>query len=280
MLRIAIPNKGQLAEPAFNMLREAGYLIESTNKNLVVRDRSNDIEFFFLRPRDIAIYVASGNLDFGITGQDMVADSKADVQEILKLGFAKSFFTLAGPTPNADRTALNNKRIATSYPELLGEWLAKEKITARIIELDGAVENAVRLGVADFIADVVATGSTLQQAGLNPIGDAIMESEAILVGSGSVKAGDETDRFIRRVNSVIVARDFVLMDYDIPTELVASACLITPGFESPTVSKLRDDSWSAIRVMVPAKQLHSIMDELYSIGAKGILVTQIAACRL
>lgn len=280
MLKVALPNKGQLAEPAFQMLREAGYLKNVQNKNLVVIDRENDVEFFFLRPKDIAVYVATGTLDLGITGQDMVLDSGVSASEILKLGFGKAFFAIAGKADSEDIKALNGSRIATSYPGVLETWLDTNSIIAEIVKLDGAVENAVQLGVADYVADVVATGTTLQLAGLRVIGEPIMHSQAVLISRSDYSGSETTDRFVRRLNSVIVARDYVLMDYDIPTDLVAEACEVTPGFESPTIAALRDPKWSAIRVMVPSERVHQIMDELYQIGAKGILVTDISACRL
>ncbi len=280
MLKVAIPNKGQLAEPAAQMLREAGYLTKVQAKNLVVVDRENEVEFFFLRPKDIAVYVAKGKLELGITGQDMVVDSGVSVTEILPLGFSRAFFAIAGPKSDVAISSLATARIATSYPGLLSSWLTQQGIEAEIVRLDGAVENAVQLGVADYVADVVATGTTLQLAGLELIGEPIMHSQAVLI---SGKTGDDDEiinRFVRRLNSVIVARDYVLMDYDIPSDLVEKACEITPGFESPTVSALRDPAWSAIRVMVPSERVHQVMDELYQIGAKGILVTEISACRL
>ncbi|MFZ9284250.1 MAG: ATP phosphoribosyltransferase [Candidatus Nanopelagicales bacterium] len=280
MLKIAIPNKGQLSDPAIDMLKEAGYLAGFQGRNLKLVDGKNDVEFYFLRPKDIATYVSQGILDIGITGQDMVIDSNIELTQILQLGFARSFFALAGKNPNQKLAELSGVRIATSYPGLLGSWLAKNGISAEIIKLEGAVENAVQLGVADFVADVVATGNTLNQAGLSIIGEPIMESEAVLVSRQNAEITPEIEKFVRRLNSVIVARDYVLMDYDIPTSLVETACEITPGFESPTISALRDPNWSAIRVMVRAAEVHDVMDQLYGKGAKGILVTEIAACRL
>lgn len=280
MLKVAIPNKGQLAEPAAQMLKEAGYLKGSQSKNLVLIDRENDVEFFFLRPKDIAVYVAQGSLDMGITGQDMVQDSGVDVEEISELGFGAATFSIAGVAGIAELTELNNKLIATSYPGLLQQWLNRNSLSATIVRLDGAVENAIGLGVADYVADVVATGTTLQLAGLQIIGEPIMKSQAILISRKSITDVDAKQRFVRRINSVNVARSYVLMDYDIPSSLVEKACLITPGFESPTISALRDPNWSAIRVMVPTAAVHQIMDELYEVGARGILVTEITACRL
>ena len=281
MLRIAIPNKGQLSDPAREMLREAGYAAAATSRELVVQDPENDVEFFFLRPRDIATYVASGTLDVGITGQDMLADSGANAQTVLELSFAPSTFRLAAPAGSIkDVASANGKRIATSYPGILASWLTAQNITADIVKLDGAVENAVRLGVADLVADVVATGTTLKQAGLEVVGEPIFTSQAILITRPDFDDRNALDIFVRRIQGVIVARNYVLVDYDIENSLIERACKITPGIESPTVSALHDSQWSAVRAMVPRKQVHAIMDELYDLGARGVIVTDIHACRI
>lgn len=279
MLRIAIPNKGQLSEPARDMLREAGYVLAASTRELVVQDPENDVEFFFLRPRDIATYVASGTLDVGITGQDMLADSGATADTLLELAFAPSTFRLAGPTGNNQHGDIAGKRIATSYPGILANWLAENKLQATIVKLDGAVENAVRLGVADLVADVVATGTTLKQAGLEVIGEPIFTSQAILITRPNF-THPALPVFVRRLQGVIVARTYVLVDYDVPNNLLEQACALTPGIESPTISSLQNSDWSAVRAMVPRKQVHTIMDELYDLGARGVLVTDIHACRL
>ena len=281
MLRVAIPNKGQLAEPARDMLREAGYVAAANTRELVVHDPINDVEFFFLRPRDIATYVGRGTLDVGITGQDLLADSGASAREILDLGFAPSTFRLAAPKGEfASVAQISGKRIATSYPGILNQWLAENKISADIVKLDGAVENAVRLGVADVVADVVATGTTLRQAGLEVIGEPVFTSQAIMIAREGIENQNDVEVFVRRIQGVIVARTYVMVDYDIPTELVEQACAITPGIESPTVAPLHNANWSAVRAMVPRKQVHAIMDELYTLGARGVIVTDILACRL
>lgn len=281
MLRVAVPNKGQLAEPAREMLQEAGYLRGASTRELAVHDPDNDVEFFFLRPKDIAIYVGAGTLDVGITGRDMLLDSGADADELLPLGFAPSTFRFAAPKGVATSVAgLSGKRIATSYAGLLEKWLAEKAVDARIVKLDGAVENAIALGVADAIADVVATGNTLRKAGLEILGDPILVSEALVVRRSGAESTPAVDTFLRRLSSVMVARSYVLVDYDIRSDQVEAACAITPGIESPTVSALRDPEWSAVRAMVPSRDAHRIMDELYVLGARGILVTDIHACRL
>ena len=281
MLRVAVPNKGQLSDPARDMLREAGYAAAANSRELVVQDPENDVEFFFLRPRDIATYVGRGTLDVGITGEDLLSDSGSQATTILELGFAPSTFRLAAPQGSAkSATDLAGKRIATSYPTILNNWLTSQGITADVIGLDGAVENAVRLGVADAVADVVATGTTLKQAGLEIIGDPIFKSQSVLISRNNIEDQNAVDVFVRRLQGVITARAYVLVDYDIPNTLVEKACVITPGIESPTVSSLHDSAWSAVRAMVPRKQVHAVMDELYDLGARGVIVTDIHACRI
>ncbi|MFN8127005.1 MAG: ATP phosphoribosyltransferase [Candidatus Nanopelagicales bacterium] len=281
MLRIALPNKGQLSEPAKQMLAEAGYARSRSPRDLVVHDRDNDVEFFLLRPRDIATYVAAGTLDLGITGRDMLADSGVSADEILALGFAPSTFRLAGPEGKyGTASELSGCRVATSYPEILRTYFETIGVTADVVRLDGAVENAVRLGVADAVADVVDTGATLRLAGLETIGDPILQSEALLIRRSGAPASAEADVFIRRLQGVLTARTYVLVDYDIPRDRVADACALTPGLESPTVSPLAEEGWVAVRAVVPKNQVHRIMDRLADIGGRGILVTAISACRL
>jgi len=282
MLRVALPNKGQLSEPAREMLREAGYPAAHSARELVVLDPDNDVEFFFLRPRDIATYVASGQLDVGITGLDMLIDSGSDAEVILELGFARSAFRFAVPKEEAadDIGVLSGRRIATSYDGLLRHRLAELGIEATVVRLDGAVENAVRLGVADAVADVVETGTTLKQAGLAVVGEPLLLNQAVLIRRTGAEADVAVDTFVRRLQGVFVARSYVLVDYDIRAEMVEQACAVTPGIESPTVSPLHDQGWVAVRAMVPKREVHRIMDELYDMGARGILVTDILACRL
>jgi ATP phosphoribosyltransferase len=281
MLKVAVPNKGQLADPAQAMLTEAGYLRNASSRELVVQDPDNDVEFFFLRPRDIALYVGEGILDLGITGRDMLLDSGALARELLPLGFGPSTFRFAAlPGTIGEVGDLAGKRIATAYSGLLERWLKDADMQARVVRLDGAVENAVALGVADAVADVVATGTTLRRAGLAMVGDPILESQALLIAPLSVEATPAMDTFLRRLQGVMVARTYVLVDYDIRAADLDAACLITPGFESPTVSALHDPQWSAVRAMVPVADVHRVMDDLYALGARGILVTDIHACRL
>jgi ATP phosphoribosyltransferase len=291
MLRIAVPNKGSLSEAAAGMLREAGYRGRREPKELVLIDVEQDIEFFFLRPRDIAVYVGSGSLDGGITGRDLLLDSGAAAVESMSLGFAASTFRFAA-RPGVARSVkdIQGKRVATSYAGLVSAHLAEHGVQAEVVRLDGAVETAITLGVADVIADVVETGTTLRQQGLEVFGEPILRSEAVLiqradglvqgsVAQGSVAQGS-LDILARRLQGVITARSYVMMDYDVRVELVEQACALTPGLESPTVSPLHDKGYVAVRAMVPRNSTNQVMDELYDLGARAILVTDIAACRI
>lgn len=282
LLRIAVPNKGALAESSALMLREAGYRQRTDSKELVLIDEANQVEFYYLRPRDIAVFVGEGTLDLGITGRDLLLDSHANAVEIQTLGFATSRFRFAGPAGQKYTVeSLHGKRVATSFPGLVGDFLTQRGIDSRLIELDGAVESAIQLGVADAIADVVETGTTLRQAGLEVFGDTILESEAILIRRDTSDAlPNGTEGLVRRLNGVIVARTFVMMDYDIEESKLARAVELTPGLESPTVSPLARQGWVAVRAMVPKAGTHRVMDDLWEIGARAILVTEIAACRL
>jgi len=280
MLKIAVPNKGSLSESATLMLREAGYRQRNDSRDLTLIDRENEIEFYYLRPKDIAIYVGSGELELGITGRDLLIDSHAPAKEILSLDFGRSTFRFAGnESAVLSVEALEGKRVATAYPVLLEKYLNEKNISASIVRLDGAVESSIRLGVADAIADVVSTGGTLRQAGLKVFGDPILESEAILI-EGNGARSEEIENVIRRLNGVVIARQYVLVDYDIADDLLSQACALTPGIESPTVSPLQKDGWSAVRAMVKRKEVNKVMDDLWRVGARGILVTDIHACRL
>ncbi|WP_144628540.1 ATP phosphoribosyltransferase [Arthrobacter woluwensis] len=280
MLRVAVPNKGSLSEAAAAMLAEAGYRQRRDNRELVMVDPDNDVEFFFLRPRDIAVYVGQGTLDVGITGRDLLLDAQVDAVEMLELGFAASTFRFAGPVGDFQAVEqLAGKRLATSYDGLLRDYLANLGIDAKVVRLDGAVESSVRLGVADAIADVVETGNTLKAAGMEIFGEPILKSQAVLIGRPG-ENNPAAEVLIRRLQGVLVARQYVLVDYDIRKDLVEEAAALTPGLESPTVSPLRDSDWVAVRSMVLKKSTNQVMDELYDLGARAILVSSIHACRI
>jgi len=279
-LRIAVPNKGSLSQSAVEILRESGYRQRSDSKELRLIDADNGVEFFYLRPRDIALYVGEGTLDVGITGRDLLLDSGAKAEEVLPLEFARSTFHFAGPQGKfTDLSQLAGTRIATSYTGIVRTFLEDHGIDATVTRLDGAVETSIQLGVADVIADVVETGGTLRQAGLETFGEALLESEAVLITrSGAVPDGFEV--FKRRLDGVLVARSYVMMDYDIESARVNDAVALTPGIEGPTISPLHREGWVAVRAMVRRDGAQRLMDDLWDLGAKGIILTDIHACRL
>jgi ATP phosphoribosyltransferase len=279
LLRVAVPNKGILSDSAILMLKEAGYTVRRDPKDLHVVDAAHDIEFFYLRPRDIATYVGAGSLDVGFTGLDLLLDSRSKAVSVADLGFGGSTFRFAGPVARFKKLSdLAGKRVATAYPHLVEDFLKEQKISVDLVQLDGAVEVAVQLGVADAVADVVSTGNTLRQAGLEIFGPVILQSSAQLIVAPNSK--DAHEQLLRRMQGVLVAREYVIFDYDCPTDLVDKASAITPGIESPTISPLRDSDWVAVRALVRASDINAKMDELYAIGARAILVSAIHAARI
>lgn len=277
MLKVALPNKGSLADDAAQILREAGYRQRSDQRDLTYIDPNNEVEFYYLRPRDIAIYVGSGELNIGITGRDLLLDSEAAASEVMSLDFGKSVFRFAAG-PGVD--VLAGKRVATAYPNLVRNFLNNKEINAKVVPLDGAVEGAIKLGVADVIADVVSTGNTLKQAGLQVFGEEILRSEAILIERIGADRDPKAETMIRRIGSVVIARQYVLVDYDVKKINLEQACRLTPGLESPTISPLQKEDWVAVRAMVKRSDVHDAMDQLWNLGARGILVTDIHSCRL
>ena len=280
-MKIAVPNKGSLADSSIQILKEAGYRQRTDSRDLVLVDPENGVEFYYLRPRDIALYVGTGELQAGITGRDLLIDSGASAEEVLPLDFGASTFRFAAPAGSSWKISdISGKRVASAYPGLVEDYLSKAGIKAEIVRLDGAVESSVRLGVADLIADVVSTGNTLRQAGLEMFGDPILKSEAVLIKRAGTTTAPEFETLQRRLSGVVIARQYVLLDYDIQKSALEKACALTPGLESPTISPLAKEDWAAVRAMVLRKDTNRVMDELWAIGARGILVTDIHACRL
>ena len=288
MLRVALPNKGTLAEPAATMMREAGYRQRNDSRDLSIADDDNDIEFFYLRPKDIATYVGSGDLHLGVTGADLKEESGSQVQSLLELGFGASKFRYAALDEGEIKTVedLEGKRIATSYPRLVRAHLARARVRAEIVKLDGAVEISVHLGLADAVADVVSSGRTLRQHGLAVIGDPIAESQATLIEreprpdrEQTAEVGRMKRVFTERLRGVVLARQYLMMEYDCPKTVLDSAVKITPGLQAPTISDLADRSWVAVRSMVKRNAANRILDQLAALGAKAILTTDIRSCR-
>ena len=284
MLKIAVPNKGSLSEGAMQLIREAGYKCRRNGKELVCVDSANNIEFVFIRPKDIATYVDSGVFSFGITGRDIVADTPScDLTELLGLNFGKASmrYIIPGLDEFTGLEQFEGKRIACSYPNLVKAHLAENNINASVVKLDGAVEISIHLGIADAAADVVETGTTIKQAGLKVVGDVILKSEAILVSkSDDVTAIPEAATFLKRLQGVVTARQYVMVEFDVPADKVSEACAICPGIESPTVTNLQDENWKSVKSLVKSKEMNNVMDELSDLGAKGIISSAIKTLRI
>ena len=282
MLQLAVPNKGALSEDAIELLRSCNYKCMRYGRELSLVDSVNEVEFIFLRPRDIAIYVGNGIIDLGITGRDLATDSRAEVTELMALDFGRSKFRYAVPAESLLNVEdFNNLRVATSYPEVVKLALAKRGINAKIVRLDGAVEISVKLGVADVIADVVESGRTLKEAGLVCVGEPILESEAILIGRNrDIADRPDVKRLLGRLKGILLARSYVMIEYDIPRDKSEAACMITPGIESPTISPLSNPDWVAVKAMILRKESDNIMDSLQEIGARGIILNDIRSCRI
>lgn len=280
MIKIAVPNKGSLSEAAAEILAEAGYK-RRRDKALSVRDEDNGVEFYFLRPKDIAIYVSNGKLDLGITGRDLAGDSRADVEEVLSLGFGTSTFRYAAPKDEEWAVEdLDGKRIATSYPNLVRDDMAARGFDTEVIRLDGAVEISIQLGVADVIADVVSTGNTLRQQGLKPFGEPIVVSEAVVIKGAGKELSDEHQVLISRIQGILNAQTYLMIDYNIAEANLPEAAAITPGLSGPTVMPLNNSDWVAVRALVPKKQANQVMDELARLGAEAILASDLRIARI
>lgn len=281
MLKVAIPNKGALSDGTVEILATAGYRCRRTGRELSIIDREHDTEFLYLRPRDIAVYVANGVIEAGITGRDLVADSMTNVVEALPLGFGKSRFCYAVPKgSNLTPEKLGGLRVACSYPNIVVNDLAKRGVKANIVKLDGAVEISIQLGVADAIADVVDSGRTLTEAGLEIVGQPVMFSEALLIAAPGKESLPAIKTLARRIEGILVAREYCLLEYVAPKSRLEEACSITPGVKSPTLSPLHDPEWMAVAAMVKRKELNKVIDALGELGAKGIIAHDIHTCRL
>lgn len=282
MLKVALPNKGSLADDALRLVSEAGYRCKRHGRELTAADPENNVEFFFLRPRDIPVYVQGGIIDLGISGRDLALDSGAQVEELLALGFGKSEFYYAVPAErDITPDQFHNVRIATSYPGIVESDLRQRGVTGTTVRLDGAIEVSIRLGVADVIADVVSTGRTLKEAGLKVVGDPVLKSEAVLLArNNEICEQADCSAFLQRLQGIVVARNYVVVEYDVPNTALAAACDITPGIESPTIAPLSENDWSAVKAMAHRKDINRIMDELSAVDAKGIMITEIRTCRI
>lgn len=278
MIKVALPNKGVLFEPTMDILSACGYKVGKTLRSLSIMDAANGVEFYFLRPGDIPLYVANGTLDAGVTGMDFVAEKGVTPVKLLDLDYGHSKLCIA--VPEADKRAgandLKGLRLATSFTRITAEKVPG----VTIVELEGAVEISIKLGIADAIVDIVETGTTLKQAGLKVIGEPLFQSNAVLLAH----PGRETDPGVlvlkNRIQGKLVARANMMVEYDVPEAKLKDACTLTPGIESPTVTPLVEKGWFAVKAVVKKKEANVIMDKLAALGCKGILLTAIESARI
>jgi ATP phosphoribosyltransferase len=279
--RIGVPSKGRLADLAAELFKEAGLGFRRSDRSLFARCRDVPIDITFLRADDIPVLCAEGAIDMGVTGSDLVAESAADVQLRLDLGVGECRLAVCVPEESDIKSAaeLDGRRIATSFPHNTATYLKRHGATAHLVTLSGSVEVMIALGVADAIVDLVETGSTLAANQLRVL-DEIGRYETVLIQSRDTRHGELADRVVRRLEGVIIARAYTLLEYNVPRSKLAEAERITPGFNSPTVSSLENSEWCAIRVMVKRKEVIEMMERLEALGASAVLETRITNCRL
>ncbi len=280
-LRIGIPSKGRLSELATELLNQAGLQFRRQERTLFALVKLLPIDIIFLRTDDIPVLCAEGAIDLGITGSDLLQESQADVDVRMPLGVGHCRLSLCLPDSSqiTDCKQLSGKRIATSFPKLTERFLAEHQAAVHLVELSGSVEIMIALGVADAIVDLVETGSTLAANRLRILTD-IGQYETVLIQNRDRYNAEVADRVVRRLEGVVIARDYSLLEYNIPRTQLTAAEAITPGFKSPTVNALEDSEWCAVRAMVKRKNAIDIMERLEALGASAILETAIGNCRL
>lgn len=279
MIKVALPNKGMLFEPTQELLKACGYKASKPYKTLTQIDTKNGIEFFFLRPSDIPMYVGRGIIDAGITGIDFNAEAKSPAVKVLDLPFGASKLCAAVPneSPIQSLADLKDATIATSFPNIVEDYYKKKM---DFVVLEGAVEISVSLGVANAIVDVVETGTTLKQAGLRIIGEPLFRSNAAIFCNPQKTELEEVNTLIRRIQGKLVAQTYMMIEYDCPSELLSKACEMTPGLDAPTVTKLHGREWYSVKAMVPREEANAIMDKLWDAGARSILLFGIESARI
>lgn len=280
-LRIGVPSKGRLEELAGELLRQAGLSFRKQDRSLFARCREMPVEITFLRTDDIPVLCAEGAIDMGITGSDLVAESQVEVLHRLDLGVGACRLAVCVPedSPIHSPRDLDGCRIATSFPNITTRFLNRHGAHPHVVILSGSVEIMITLGVAEAIVDLVETGSTLAANRLR-VQEEIGRYQAVLIQNLAARHAELADRVVRRLEGVVIARSYSLLEYNVPRAKLAEAEQITPGFKSPTISALEDPTWCAVRAMVKRDQVIEIMERLEGLGASAILETQITNCRL
>jgi len=280
-LRIGVPSKGRLSEIAGSLLSDAGLSFRRQDRSLFARVKDMPVDITFLRTDDIPVLCAEGAIDMGITGSDLVQEAEVDIETRMKLGVGKCRLALCIPEDSQWNSVADMKtcRVATSFPNVTKAYLKPHGVNPHLVNLSGSVEVMISLGVADAIVDLVETGSTLAANRLKIFAE-IGSYETVLIQNHQKRMPEMADRIVRRLEGVVIARDYSLLEYNIPRSKLAKAEEITPGFNSPTVNALEDKDWCAVRVMVKRKGVIDAMERLDVLGASAILQTEIANCRL
>ena len=280
-LRLGIPSKGRLSERAIELLSQAGLSFRRQNRSLFARVKELPVDITFLRTDDIPVLCAEGAIDMGITGSDLIAESGAEVETRLELGVGRCRLAICVPDDSQveSPSELDGLRIATSFPNATNAYLKQHNANVHLVELSGSVEIMIALGVADAVVDLVETGSTLAANRLRVL-DNVGHYETLLIQGAGCREPELADRVVRRLEGVVIARSYSLLEYNVPKAKLAEAEQITPGFNSPTVSHLEDDDWCSVKVMVKSGDVIASMEKLEAIGASAILETPISNCRL
>ena len=280
-LRIGIPSKGRLSDLAIDLLKEAGLNFRRQNRSLFARVRDKPIDIIFLRTDDIPVLCAEGAVDMGITGSDLVMESQVEVATRLELGVGKCRLALCVPEDSGYQsvTDLRETRIATTFPNVTRQYLEQHAVFSHMVRLSGSVEIMISLGVAEAIVDLVETGSTLAANRLRVL-DELGQYQTVLIQGPRCRNEDLADRVVRRIEGVIIARSYSLLEYNVPRAQLERAEAITPGFNSPTINDLEDPNWCSVRVMVKRSEVIDVMDQLETLGAHAILETPVSNCRL
>jgi ATP phosphoribosyltransferase len=277
VLRVALPNKGRLAEPAVALMQSAGLEFELSTRRLSAPVANADVELLFVRTEDVAEYVADGLVELGITGADLMAEHGGALVSLLPLGFGACSLVLAVPRErelDGDLAALSGARIATSFPRVTGRFLEREGIDAQVVEVRGAVEVTPQLGVADAVVDLVASGSTLRMNGLRPVAT-LLASEAVLVARDGETPDERVAGLVDMLRSVIDARGREYMMMNAPATALDRIRELIPGLSGPTVMPLADPSLIAVHSVVERSQLWRLVPALKQAGARDILVVPI-----
>lgn len=280
-LRIGLPSKGRLSDIAGDLLKQAGLSFRRQNRGLFARVSGLPVELIFLRTDDIPTLCAEGAIDMGITGSDLLEESGGSAEVRMRLGVGRCRLAICVPDDANLKSAadLDGKRIATSFPAITQRYLAKHQATAHLVSLSGSVEVMIQLGVADAIVDLVETGSTLAANRLRIL-EEIDSYETVLIQNDRCRDAETADRVVRRLEGVVIARDYSLLEYNVPRSKLEAAEAITPGFNSPTVNTLEDPEWCSIRVMVKRGVVIDAMERLETLGASAVIETPISNCRL